>query len=216
MVSKYLIIGDIHGDVGSLRAILSNAGDDRLPIFLGDYINYGNESKEVVDYLISYRKLNQTIFLLGNHEYYLHQYLDNEISFHDFASIGGIPTIKSYLGNGLSGDIRDLLIENIPQSHLSFFASLEIYFEEENFFCSHSGLNFKCPTSRKKEDLIMNTELELQRGVIDKRIICGHFIQEGYDPYFSDDLICIDTGCGSRNGPLTALLIPEYRIIQSA
>ena len=74
--STYLaIIGDIHGDLASLRTIISNA-DKHLPkensvlVFLGDYVDRGVESFETIMSIIMLKleKPGRIIMLRGNHE----------------------------------------------------------------------------------------------------------------------------------------------------
>ena len=70
-------VGDIHGEVGKLDALL-----DKLPlepgdrfVFLGDYLDRGFESRAVVDRLIALQKSCPCVFLLGNHESMLLDFL---------------------------------------------------------------------------------------------------------------------------------------------
>jgi len=72
-----IIVGDIHGDLESLRNILSREGipkslrdDDKLLVFLGDYVDRGKYSLEVL-YLLFSLKLtfpDKVLLLRGNHE----------------------------------------------------------------------------------------------------------------------------------------------------
>ncbi|HPN13921.1 MAG TPA: metallophosphoesterase, partial [Spirochaetota bacterium] len=70
----YYIIGDIHGHFARLAALFEKllkliAVRDTV-IFLGDYIDRGPRSYEVIDFLVhlSRRKSFETVFLKGNHE----------------------------------------------------------------------------------------------------------------------------------------------------
>ncbi|MDZ7693959.1 MAG: metallophosphoesterase [Balneolaceae bacterium] len=56
--NKIIAIGDIHGCVESLRAMLERLEEhkDRKIVFVGDYIDRGPDSKGVVDLLLDYRK----------------------------------------------------------------------------------------------------------------------------------------------------------------
>ena len=75
-------IGDIHGSLDRLVALMDKIGidgsDNRL-VFLGDYIDRGPSSFEVVEYLLDLRKRHRnTVFLKGNHEEMLEKYLSGE------------------------------------------------------------------------------------------------------------------------------------------
>ena len=70
---KTIFIGDIHGDLETLDKILKlyNPIQNRL-VFLGDYVDRGDKSKEVLDILfeLKHRYVDNIIMLMGNHEAY--------------------------------------------------------------------------------------------------------------------------------------------------
>ena len=71
-MQKIFVIGDIHGCFDKLCALMDkipiNFSRDQL-IFIGDYIDRGSGSIEVVDSLIDLQKqLPGPLFLKGNHE----------------------------------------------------------------------------------------------------------------------------------------------------
>ena len=83
----YDIIGDIHGYADHLEQLLQNLGyskhhngyyhhPERTALFVGDYIDRGEKSKEVIDIVRSMQLNNAAIALLGNHEY-------NALCFHN-------------------------------------------------------------------------------------------------------------------------------------
>ena len=69
-LSKTCIIGDIHGCLKSLQKLLKLVEKEADTfIFLGDYIDRGSESKEVIEYILKFKKTHrEVITLLGNHE----------------------------------------------------------------------------------------------------------------------------------------------------
>lgn len=215
MAVNKIVFGDIHGEKDKLIEILSMVSTQDELIFLGDYINHGNDSKKVVDTLIQLKDNFKVTFLAGNHEIYLLQYLKKEISFFDFACIGGLATIKSYLNTELNLNVFKKFYESIPPSHLDFYNELRYYYEDAEYFISHSGINHINPMSRTLKDLTTNTNLKDQNNKLKKVIICGHFPQKKNKPFISENLICIDTGCGKNLGKLTAIKLPDKQIIQS-
>ena len=63
-------IGDIHGSINALKTIFNQGlikEDDKV-VFLGDYIDKGEDSKGVIDWLIEKNKTFDFEFILGNHE----------------------------------------------------------------------------------------------------------------------------------------------------
>ena len=74
-MSRYIAITDIHGELGKLESVLNKieTHSDDIFVFMGDYIDRGPNSKEVVDRVIAQNKTNKCIYLMGSHEYaYLH------------------------------------------------------------------------------------------------------------------------------------------------
>ena len=76
--------------------------DQDLLVFIGDYIDRGDHSREVVDYLVDLKlRLPESIFLLGNHEQMLLEYIDGRNT-DAFLYNGGEKTLRSYLGISVS------------------------------------------------------------------------------------------------------------------
>ncbi len=72
-------------------------------VFIGDYIDRGDHSREVVDYLVDLKlRLPESIFLLGNHEQMLLEYIDGRNT-DAFLYNGGEKTLRSYLGSQSTG-----------------------------------------------------------------------------------------------------------------
>ncbi|NOZ90211.1 MAG: hypothetical protein GXO60_02875 [Epsilonproteobacteria bacterium] len=71
-MSKHYIIGDIHGEYQMLLNLVSELPNDAKLIFVGDLINRGRESKEVIEFV----KTHAFGIVRGNHEEYLLKYGD--------------------------------------------------------------------------------------------------------------------------------------------
>jgi serine/threonine protein phosphatase 1 len=209
------IVGDVHGEARQLSALIREIRDRRV-IFVGDYVNRGSDPRGTLDLLLDVRDHDSsTVFLLGNHEVALLDFLSGSLAFHEFAALGGIPTIKAYLPSAFE-DVRTELLRNFPESHHRFLDGCEVFFETPDIIVSHCGVNPDNPASREKNDMVtayhhglFSMERELQ-----KLVVCGHYAQASGVPYVRDNLICLDTGCGTDGGPLTALLMPEREFIQ--
>lgn len=70
MRNRLIAIGDIHGEVGKLNSLIDKLDlqkQDRV-IFLGDYIDRGKHSKEVIERILNLSKEIECVFLKGNHE----------------------------------------------------------------------------------------------------------------------------------------------------
>ena len=69
-MNRILVIGDIHGGLRALHQIMERANvttNDTL-IFLGDYVDGWSQSPQVLDYLIDLGKIQNCIFIKGNHD----------------------------------------------------------------------------------------------------------------------------------------------------
>lgn len=192
MKTRYGFVGDIHGDTTALRLLLNSIPLDRYKhiVFLGDYIDRGSNSKEVIDCLINLSKDKRFVFLLGNHE----EQLLTAIRMHDlgcFLEIGGAATIQSYLPGTLQGNILKQLIETIPKEHWIFFKDLKKYYETTEFAAGH--ILSKLPKDRRFK-------------------IAGHKILDSV-PLITEKYALIDTGCGA-GGKLTFLEWPSLDYIQ--
>src|SRR6478735_817937 len=93
-------IGDVHGCALTLKKLLLDdikIGKQDEIYFLGDYIDRGTRSKEVVDFIVELKTENYKITTLrGNHE---KLFIDSEKSFNDFENWivnGGIATLESF------------------------------------------------------------------------------------------------------------------------
>jgi serine/threonine protein phosphatase 1 len=164
-MQRIYAIGDIHGRFDKLLALLDKIDIDfesDTVVFLGDYIDRGPNSFEVVDYLVKLKKkYPQIIFLKGNHEDMLENYLSGADRM-TYLINGGQQTLDSYLSRP-----RQPNEPLIPADHLDFYKSLLLYYETDQYIFVHAGLNKKVPLEEQKlEDLLW---------------IRGKFIQSKYD-----------------------------------
>ncbi|MCX7706309.1 MAG: serine/threonine protein phosphatase [bacterium] len=67
---KAVFVGDTHGDVQASRSVVKQFGKKNyFIIFLGDYVDRGEKSRDNIDFLLAEKRSNSMIILLaGNHE----------------------------------------------------------------------------------------------------------------------------------------------------
>src|SRR5258708_23141317 len=140
MVERLAFIGDIHGESIRLSALLGNMDSRRL-VFLGDYVDHGPNSPGVVEILmeVANRKMNP-VFLFGNHEVALLAFLSGKLSFLEYAWMGGLSTLRSYIGKARE-DVRTELAAAMPTSHREFLSNCKPFFETDQLVASHAGIN---------------------------------------------------------------------------
>ncbi len=134
-MSRTLVIGDIHGGLRALLQIMDRAKvtqKDNL-IFLGDYVDGWGESPQVIDYLIELGKRQKCIFIKGNHDELVLDWLsENFENFNEsiWYNHGGEATVKAYAS----------VSEITKTAHKAFLSSLENYYlDSQNRLFIHAG-----------------------------------------------------------------------------
>ena len=179
-------------------------------IFIGDYIDRGADSIKVVDYLIDLKKrVPGIIFLKGNHEDMLENYLDGSDRF-TYLLNGGQQTLDDYLNRPNNPGKYP-----VPSAHLEFFNSLHLYYQTDDYIFVHAGLRENVPLeSQKRIDLLwIRDEFIFSDFDFGKRVIFGHtpFKQ----PLVQTNKIGIDTGAVYGNR-LTCVQLPEIKFYSVA
>ena len=90
-------IGDIHGRVDLLDRLLNRIDADlaanpisiSIEVYLGDYIDRGPASRDVIDRLVARDRTFRAVFLKGNHETYLTSFVANPPILKDWQQFGG-------------------------------------------------------------------------------------------------------------------------------
>lgn len=207
---RLLCIGDVHGCLMELTRLLDGLGltaDDRL-VFLGDYIDRGDASAQVVDLLLEVREgLPETVFLRGNHEQMLLDFLTPGGEHgHRFVRAGGGPTLLSYgVDPGASSGVRDALRRNVEGEHLEFYRSLRLSHSVGPYAFVHAGVRPGVALDDQHVDdlLWIREEFFIGEHDLDETVIFGHTPQR--DVQFSAQRwIAMDTGC-VYGGRLSAL-----------
>lgn len=216
-IPRLFAIGDIHGDIEKLNAILARIRPNPkdMVIFLGDYIDRGQYSYEVVERLVNFQECN-AVFLMGNHEKMLIDFLKAEDDYdlmskhHQWSINGGDATLKSYKANGF---------HTIPDSHKNFFLNLKLYVEYDRFFFSHATPKMDKPLDECTEmDLLWRRPTKNMmadyKHCSGKTLICGHTSMQ--TAFVANSLVIIDTGCG-KGGKLTAINLtnPDNYLLMS-
>lgn len=153
---RLFAIGDIHGCVDELavmlKAIAPVLGD--TVVFVGDYIDRGPASREVVDLLLDFNDgPADAVFLKGNHEDMLLSFMGLPGHYGEsFLFNGGAPTLESY---GISEADLAATKEIIPPRHLKFFSALQHSYLRPPYLFVHAGVMPGVPLEEQSdEDLL--------------------------------------------------------------
>ena len=214
---RTIVIGDIHGCYRELTELIARltkekkyiSEKDRL-IFIGDYIDRGDNPRLVVKYIreLQNKYGENVIPLMGNHEDMLLEYMDgNDRS---WLYNGYEATLLSYQG------YKEDLVEDIRWMSL-----LPLYYEDDHFIYVHAGVDNDLPMAQQDNETLLWTRQDfyLDSRRYDKIVIFGHtptmYMGEDNTPQWLNDGndIAIDTGC-VYDGRLTALIIENDMVLE--
>jgi serine/threonine protein phosphatase 1 len=205
-MKKIFAIGDIHGCADKLYALMKKIPVDYTKdtlLFIGDYVDRGPNSFEVVDYLVDLKKrYPDIVFLKGNHEDMLQKYLEGTDRF-TYLFNGGQHTLDSYLKLPHKSEFSP-----IPSDHLEFYKSLVLAYQTEDYIFVHAGLRKNVPLEKQDpEDLLwIREDFIYSKFNFSKRVIFGH--TPFSEPLVLPNKIGIDTGAVYGN-LLTCVQLPE-------
>ena len=193
-------------------------------IYLGDYIDRGAQSSQVLDLLISQTLEGfDAVFLMGNHEQSMLDFLEHPQAAAAWLSYGGQVTLLSY-GVGLGQvvmtqdleQLRDELEEKLPQNHLDFLRACRLVYTEGDYCFVHAGIRPDVPLKEQAaEDLIwIRDEFTRSRVRHEHLVVHGHSITDEVE--WLPNRIGIDTGA-FQSGLLTALVLEgqDQRLLQT-
>jgi serine/threonine protein phosphatase 1 len=209
---RTIVVGDIHGCYKELKQLIVDLEDnqeynkdtDRL-IFLGDYIDRGKDSYQVVQYIKELQKNNDNVIaLMGNHEQMCIDFMTQNT--------------ESWLWNGYGVTLDSYGNYAKLEKDIEWMKKLPLYYEDEHFVYVHAGINPNKPLKENSDyELLWERENFLyNRTKFDKTVVFGHTpsltVMGGYKPYrTSAGNIGIDTGC-VFGGYLTALIIEDDKV----
>jgi len=213
------IIGDIHGCYYTLVNLVSKIKIkySSTKIFsVGDLVDRGNFSSEVVNYVVE----NRISFVPGNHDYMFYHFYEhpNTIFAKTWASNGSDKTIKSY------NNRKDMI-----QKHIEIIKSRPLFYDLEDCFISHAGISkylMKIISKKLKNDFkqlneLLTAHLSLDDSIlwnrneladIGKLQVVGHTRFDEVTFEEESNSVYIDTGAFTGNF-LSAVIIEKNKII---
>ncbi|MEC0242546.1 metallophosphoesterase family protein [Paenibacillus dokdonensis] len=214
---RTLAISDIHGCYGEfnqlLRKIHFDPAEDTL-VLLGDYVDRGANSREVVEKVKALKEDYGVITLRGNHDQMMYDVLikDTEELNARWIRNGARQTIESYCGHDYFGEEMEKekyieakkYIKSQYMHHLDFINSLDFYYESATHIFVHAGINPLYEDWRKQphDDFIWIRDPFYSNPTgLDKKVVFGHtpviYLHESEHIWFSPagDKIGIDGGC---------------------
>jgi serine/threonine protein phosphatase 1 len=217
MSERLLAIGDSHGCYESLQSLVHEvirAGKHDRIILLGDYIDRGQDSKAVLDFIMKLVSEGYDVIpLKGNHEDMMLKAAMSPMNNYNWMRNGGYETLNSF---GVTS------VDEIDNSYMDFVSSLPFYHMEDEFIFVHGGFNDDIPDPFEDTySMIWARKYEYHSPVLkNKTIIHGHRphalseLEEQLEK--SPSVINIDTGCvyGKEYGlgDLTAIELRDMQL----
>jgi len=217
-------IGDIHGRADLLKTLHENILRDAktasvdmkmIVVYLGDYVDRGTQSRQVLDMLINSPMTDfEPVYLKGNHEDTLLTFLEDDSIGPEWLSIGGDVCLYSYQvapQNGLPLKKKFKRLQEdfkhvLPDDHLTFLSSLKLSYQVGDYLFVHAGIMPDKPISRQNLSHLMwiRDEFTNDKRNYGKIIVHGHTITG--QPDIRANRIGIDTGAYAT-GKLTCLVL---------
>ena len=218
-------IGDVHGRADLLDQILLRIDAHQtahpafrpLELFLGDYIDRGPASREVLDRLVARSRIRETVFLKGNHESLIQEFLNDPTVLSEWRHYGGLETLMSYgVTPSANMDLAEqtrlatIFAQALPLSHRLFLGGLSPSFTCGDYFFVHAGVRPGIPLPKQREDdlLWIREDFLLCEDDFTKIVVHGH--TPVLEPDIRPNRINIDTGAYAT-GHLTCLMLEGDR-----
>ena len=190
-------IGDIHGCIKQLVTLQNKIfnypeynKDEDLLLYLGDYIDRGPSPKDVINHILQLQtKGIKSIFLMGNHELFMIDFLFNKINnLSNWIINGADQTFKSYdlevaefIKDGFEDNnidkLRDIFLSKLTKAHVHFFKNLKLTYTMGDYLFVHAGINpEKSLSEQNKMDFLWSRSDQFfdKNFEFEKIIVHGH------------------------------------------
>ena len=142
------VIPDIHGRYDLLNdglAEITTRGDAGVIVTIGDYVDKGPESRQVVDRLLAGVEGFELVPLKGNHDAMMIDALRDRSKMVDWLAKGGDTALASYGGDPA----------NVPQSHIDWLDRLRLFHVDIHRLYVHAGVDSGIPLDLQREETLL-------------------------------------------------------------
>lgn len=209
--SRTIAIGDIHGCLAALDALLAaiRPQPDDTIVTLGDLVDRGPDCRGTIERLFLLGRQCRLIPLLGNHEEIMLAVHDGHGELYvEWLMFGGNATLASY-------DVTQPA--DVPSAHIEFLRNCRLIHESQRHFFVHGSYRADLPFSDQPRETLLWDSIKIRRPgphVSGKTAIVGHASQKSGEILDLGYLKCIDTWCYG-DGWLTALDIESGQVWQA-
>ena len=218
-MKRTLVISDIHGEYELFDALLKkinyNHEEDQL-ILLGDYIDRGPKSKDVLNRVMDLKEKG-AIVLRGNHDEMMVHAVDDEPKARDrWARNKGEVTLQTY-----DPSIDKIQIPDCDEfeKHVEFIRSLDYFYETDDYIFVHGGVEPGTPVEESDPFKLIWIREEFYLGYNgEKTVVFGHTptsILQGkgnHNVYFGENNVIGIDGAAAYGGRLNCLELPSKKV----
>jgi len=209
-------VGDIHGCLDRLvplheliaEDIAANPGRRTTLVHLGDLVDRGTDSAQVVDWLINRPPVpaDEIVNLMGNHEHMMLSAVagnDKDAPSHWLMN-GGADSLLSW---GIPPSVPPAeWAGRIPLQHLIFLRDLEISHRIGPYLFVHAGIRPGVPLDQQSRQDMMWIREPFLSSRVDHGVVVVHGHTPKREPIVQPNRIAIDTGA-VLGGALTCLVL---------
>jgi len=206
-VEHVFAIGDVHGRIDELRALLAqferclSPGRRSALVFLGDVVDRGPSSREVVALVgEAIARWPDSILCLGNHDDWFHRFLLADLEFEEETDLwlmqGGEETLCSFGADPLRPrEARESVLREHPGC-IELFGRAALLATWRGFVFVHAGIDPAAPLERQTRRTCLWTRAPFldHRGPLPSLVVHGHTPQVPALPHVSENRISLDTG----------------------
>ncbi|WP_413720855.1 metallophosphoesterase family protein [Silicimonas sp. MF1-12-2] len=200
------VIGDVHGCLSQLKDLERQLLEDAearagraVMVLLGDLVDRGPRSAEVIDHLLGAAPSRfERVVLCGNHDAMFLEFLAEPSLSSPWLGLGGEETLRSYgIELDQRPDLRRLKMQLhtlVPPEHVGFLSRLPVCIDLPGYFLVHAGVDPERKLSEQRVwDMLMIRDAFLEHGgPFEKCIVHGHTAVDAVE--IGPDRIAVDTG----------------------
>ncbi|MGB3160360.1 metallophosphoesterase family protein [Carnobacterium sp.] len=229
MKTELFAIGDVHGQITLLKEMLTHWDESKQQLlFIGDLGDRGENPKACFILANELVKEKEAIWIKGNHEEMLLNFLENpEENYDVYKMNGGMKTLETFLHSGLADEYSPTEIAMLMTSHYptlkESLKELPLYYEWGDYVFVHAGVDLSKKDWRKtapKDFVWIREPFHSMKNNTGKKIVFGHTITPSLygdnktsNLWLKDNKIGIDGGA-VYGGSLLGVVFSKTKMLQ--
>lgn len=214
-MSRIFAIGDIHGCCKTFKKLILEKiqlTKNDIIYCIGDYIDRGNDSKGVIDFILQLQADGYTVFTLrGNHEQMMLDSIHHKKALSLWLENGGKATLKSFGINKIAG---------MDEKYWGFFHDTKMFVATDKYIFVHAGLNFNAANIfEDQEAMLWIRDFSCDSPALEERLLIHGHTPTPLEEILAQKNQCIniDAGCVFKDnfelGNLLAIELPARNYI---